>query len=61
MAKEKFIACEDRIQVDDMICEMSLERLQLLKDLIQMCHDCGGCNGMLEEINGELEIRKGKK
>ena len=57
----KFVPCEDKIEVDDMICEMSVERLLFLKGLILMCHDCDGCEGMIKEIDKELKIKNQKK
>lgn len=59
MSKEKFIVCEDRIQVDDMLCEMTLDGLVSLKNVIETCKGCPGCNAMIADIQKEISIRKG--
>lgn len=58
MSKENHMACEDRIEVDQELGEMSVEALQALKNIIEMCHDCGGCEAMLAAVKKELENRK---
>jgi len=57
MEKLKFVSCEDRIEIDDALSEISLEALISLKSIALSCRDCAGCNGIVEEIEKEIERR----
>lgn len=61
MEKNNFVPCPDRIEVDDAFEEMSIEQLQTLKSVIEMCKGCPGCNSMLSDIEKELSSRKSKE
>jgi hypothetical protein len=50
--------CEDKIEMDEELSEMSSQQLLTLRSIVLMCKDCGGCAGILKDIQHELDIRK---
>jgi len=60
MIETRFVPCPDRIEVDKSFGEMSVDQLLTLKSMILMCKGCSGCDGMLADINTELEIIEAK-